>query len=144
MSKALRRLWQAVFTVVGGDRRVLTTLLMSPSSDRGAVDRGRMTVTSDSHADIGGTGEPEREDAPEAAILDALDENEGRLDQREIPDIADLSQSTVSRRLIAMEERGEVNRYEIGRRKVVFVPGEEPEAFDSSLHGDETRHETPS
>lgn len=82
-------------------------------------------------------------DDPEDAILAALTANDGRLDQREIPDVADLSQSTVSRKLIAMEERGEVNRYEFGRRKVVFVPGAEPAAFDTSLPGDDLSSETP-
>lgn len=152
MSQSFRRLWQALYTVVGGDRRWLTTPLTSPSRSRQRYGGGKrtQTVTTDEPpSGEDGTRSEEadsstQEESPEERILEALQANGGRLDQREIPETADLSQSTVSRKLIAMEDHGEVNRYEIGRRKVVFVPGEEPDAFDSPLTGEETPRETPS
>lgn len=146
MSQSLRRLWQVLSTLVGGDRRWLTASLAQPSHGSrrdAAVDR-TPTAAMDSHAGGDERGSSTETQSPRDAILAALADNGGRLDQRAIPDAADLSQSTVSRQLIAMEERGTVTRYEIGRRKVVFVPGEEPEAFQSPLDGDESRHGTPS
>lgn len=169
MSQTLRSLWQALYTVVGGDPRWLSTSLTPPSRSQGRTNGGNRPPAAapdggpkidDDGPEANEADGPEIDDAdesetddadgssdagdPEAAIIAALTASGGRLDQREIPEAAGLSQSTVSRRLIALEERGDVNRYEIGRRKVVFIPGEEPDAFDSPLQGDETPPETPS
>lgn len=80
-------------------------------------------------------GDSSEEPDPDERIRAALAANDGRLRQRDVPAVADLSQSAASRRLIAMEERGEVVRYEIGRGKTVFLPGEEPAAFRSPIEG---------
>lgn len=80
-------------------------------------------------------GDSSAETDPDERIRAALAANGGRLDQRDVPAVADLSQSAASRRLIAMEERGEVVRYEIGRGKTVFLPGEEPAAYGSPIEG---------
>ena len=47
------------------------------------------------------------------------------------------SSSTVSRKLTELEERGEVSRIQVGRGKVVFYPGNEPDAAKSPF--DEAR-----
>ena len=182
MSQPIRRMWQTLYTLVGGDRRWLAAPLTSPStseprrtrtvatfatadpasaerrgpsgdgqqpeaqtgssvsSANGTLDDacdGDTTVPTDGATDDSrqeqGEASDDRPDCAEARILTVLADNDGRMDQRDISDAADLSQSTTSRKLIAMESDGAVTRYEIGRRKIVFLPGEEPEAFESPI-----------
>ena len=80
------------------------------------------TTTAETSADTDGSA---------AEILDALSEHDGHLEQQEFPSVTDLSQSTISRQLIALEEQDAVRRYTIGRRKLVFLPGAEPPEFQT-------------
>lgn len=64
---------------------------------------------------------------PPAEFVTALLEAEGGdLPQQAFTDYTDLSESTVSRILQDLEEDDEIVRVEIGRQKVVFLPGEAP------------------
>lgn len=109
----------------------------APSGDReGSPDARGPDGGSGTTVDEGdASGDSSAETDPDERIRAALTANGGRLAQRDVPAVADLSQSAASRRLIAMEERGEIVRYEIGRGKTVFLPGEEPAAFQSPIDG---------
>lgn len=54
--------------------------------------------------------------------------------QGEIADDIGWSAPKTSRVLSDMEAADDINRYEIGRRKVVCLPGEEPESFNTDVH----------
>lgn len=111
--------------------------------DGGTRADGNTLADGDTPADSGTRvdGSGRADDAsldPATRIRDALAANDGRLEQREIADVTDLSQSTVSRRLIAMEDAGDVARYEIGRGKTVFLPDAVPAAFGSPTEGNDS------
>ncbi len=55
----------------------------------------------------------------------------GQMRQTALVSALPWSSSTVSRKLTELEERGEVSRIQVGRGKVVFYPGNEPEAAKS-------------
>ena len=55
----------------------------------------------------------------------------GQMRQTALVSALPWSSSTVSRKLTELEERGEVSRIQVGRGKVVFYPGNEPEAAQS-------------
>lgn len=55
----------------------------------------------------------------------------GQMRQTALVSALPWSSSTVSRKLTELEERGEVSRIQVGRGKVVFYPGSEPEAAKS-------------
>jgi uncharacterized membrane protein len=57
----------------------------------------------------------------------------GQMRQTALVSALPWSSSTVSRKLTEMEERDEITRVQVGRGKVVFHPGSEPEATKSSL-----------
>lgn len=61
----------------------------------------------------------------------------GQMRQTALVSALPWSSSTVSRKLTELEERGEVSRIQVGRGKVVFYPGNEPDAAKSPF--DETR-----
>lgn len=58
-------------------------------------------------------------------ILQVLEENDGQVKQSAIVEETGWSKATVSRKLTAMEEDGEISRFRIGRENVV-TRGEEP------------------
>lgn len=51
----------------------------------------------------------------------------GRMWQRDISSSLDVSQATVSRWLSRLEEQGRVERVELGREKLVVLPGHVPD-----------------
>ena len=55
----------------------------------------------------------------------------GQMRQTALVSALPWSSSTVSRKLTELEERGEVSRIQVGRGKVVFYPGNEPDAAKS-------------
>ena len=61
----------------------------------------------------------------------------GQMRQTALVSALPWSSSTVSRKLTELEERGEVSRIQVGRGKVVFYPGNEPDAAKSPF--DEAR-----
>ena len=73
---------------------------------------------------------------PEERIVEMLEENGGRMKQAEVVRNVEWSESTVSRKLQRLESTGEVTRYQLGREKLVYLPGEEPAALDSPFAGD--------
>lgn len=59
----------------------------------------------------------------EERIVRLIERNGGRIEQAEIVSVVDYSAATVSRRLGEMEDRAEIVRYKVGRKKVVCLPG---------------------
>lgn len=57
-----------------------------------------------------------------------LDDNGGRIRQPEVVEATDWSKATVSRLLSEMESRGEIERFRVGREKVVCLPEQVPDA----------------
>lgn len=70
---------------------------------------------------------------PEESIVETIERRGGSVKQSEIVSAVDWSESTVSRKLSELESREEVSRYQIGREKLVFLPGQEPAAVESPL-----------
>lgn len=68
--------------------------------------------------------------APEECIVGAIERAGGSVKQAEIVAAVDWSESTVSRKLSDLESRDAVSRYQIGREKLVFLPGHEPAAVE--------------
>lgn len=59
-----------------------------------------------------------------------LESNGGRLWQSDLVDRTEWSPAKVSTTLGGMERAGSVRRYRIGRRKIVCLPGSEPEHLE--------------
>ena len=68
---------------------------------------------------------------PEERFVRLVSENGGGMKQGEIVSAVEWSESTVSRRLSKLEDDGTITRYQIGREKLVFLPGNEPESLGS-------------
>lgn len=68
-----------------------------------------------------------------SGVLDVLEANGGRLWQRELVEVTGRSSSTVSRWLCTLEETGAVERIQIGREKLVFLPEHEPRIASTEL-----------
>ena len=62
----------------------------------------------------------------ETRVLNLLQESGGMTWQEEIRASFDWSPSKTSRRLSELEDSERVNRYQIGRRKVVCLPDQKP------------------
>ena len=101
---------------------------------------GRGGEPGDGHDDRdehgGGQGLPSRDVArevvtPEERILGFVTENGGSVRQGDVVSAVEWSESTVSRKLSKLESAGSVTRYRIGREKLVFLPGREPESLGS-------------
>lgn len=69
---------------------------------------------------------------PEQYIVSGLDMNGGRLRQQEIVARTGWSEASVSRTLTQMEADGSIVRIQIGREKVVCLPGACPNRFETS------------
>lgn len=81
---------------------------------------------------------------PQEQILRLLEDNDGRLTQSDIGTAVEWSKATVSRKLCELESAGEITRYQIGREKIVFLPGAEPDSFTPRSKADrEERSLTP-
>jgi hypothetical protein len=89
--------------------------------------------------DVEGARSPEADPGrlltPEERILELVGEHGGRMRQGEIVSGVAWSESTVSRKLQRLESTGEVTRYQLGREKIVYLPGEEPASFGSPFAG---------
>lgn len=68
---------------------------------------------------------------PEERMVRLVDENGGGMRQAEIVTTVEWSESTVSRKLSKLESEGTITRYQIGREKLVFLPGNEPDSLGS-------------
>ncbi|MFC4543181.1 helix-turn-helix transcriptional regulator [Halosolutus amylolyticus] len=64
--------------------------------------------------------------SPEAYVRAVLEKHDGRLKQRRFADEYGWSASTVSRLLSDLEARGAIERYQLGREKIVCLPSEVP------------------
>jgi hypothetical protein len=140
---------------IGGyARRLLERCLGALSGDEGdSVLAGEADGTVDADADAVGSApsgvhrsEPESESdaggagwrsdptyVERASVLDVLEANGGRLWQRELVELTDRPSSTISRWLCALEEADEVQRIQIGREKLVFLPGSRPQIAGTRL-----------
>lgn len=76
---------------------------------------------------------PSRILTPEEAVLEAISAHDGGMKQAEIVSALSWSESTVSRKLSALEEREVVTRYQIGREKLVYLAGAEPDSLKSPV-----------
>jgi hypothetical protein len=74
---------------------------------------------------------------PEERIVELVAQHGGRMKQGEVVSNIEWSESTVSRKLQRLESTGEVTRYQLGREKLVYLPGQEPAALGSPFAGDE-------
>lgn len=74
---------------------------------------------------------------PRQPLLDLLEEHDGRMEQSEMVESTDWAESTVSRKLSSLESDGAIVRYRIGRGKMVYLPGAEPDAFASPFEESE-------
>lgn len=63
---------------------------------------------------------------PEEYVHAVLERHDGRLKQRRFMDDYDWSSATVSRLLSDLEDQGAVERYRLGREKVVCLPDAAP------------------
>ena len=106
----------------------------SGSDDRATERSTEHRVRATSHPD---GGESEQLVPPRERLLGLLERNDGRMRQSDIVEAVEWSESTVSRKLGALESSGEVTRYRIGRGKIVVLPGAEPECMGSALEQEE-------
>lgn len=89
---------------------------------------GDETVSSADAFDPANEGDDTREYMqPEHQVVRLLSRDEGCAWQGQFISELDWSASKTSRVLQEMEENGEIMRYRVGRRKVVCLPGREPE-----------------
>jgi len=87
----------------------------------------------DAEAAPSGDAESESTLSDEERILQMLDENDGRLWQRDIHEQTEWSKSKVSRLLSTMEGNGKVRKIAIGRENIITLPGAEPELAQSGI-----------
>ena len=70
---------------------------------------------------------------PEERIVEVVEQAGGSTKQSEIVATVRWSESTVSRKLSDLEEREALSRFQVGREKFVYLPGNEPAAARSPL-----------
>lgn len=80
---------------------------------------------------------------PRERVLKLVARNGGGMRQQDLASELDWSESTVSRRLSRLEDADVVSRYRIGREKLVFVDGDEPNALSPTLERDDEPDELP-
>lgn len=78
---------------------------------------------------------------PRERVLKLVARNGGGMRQQDLASELDWSESTVSRRLSRLEDAEVVSRYRIGREKLVFVDGDEPNALSTTLEPDDETDE---
>ena len=74
---------------------------------------------------------------PRERIIGLIERNGGRMKQGEIVEAVEWSESTVSRKLGTLESAGAITRYRIGRGKIVFLPGAEPDCVGPALDSED-------
>lgn len=89
--------------------------------DDDAPDRGDATDENDEMDEM-------RLMSSEERIFALLRENDGWMKQKQIVAEMPVTDSSVSRNLAKLEDEAQVNRLQIGREKIVYLPGEEPAA----------------
>ncbi|MFC6797995.1 helix-turn-helix transcriptional regulator [Haladaptatus sp. GCM10026878] len=70
---------------------------------------------------------------PEELVLELVEENDGRMPQKEVVSLVGWSDATVSRLLQDMEKSKLLNRFRLGREKIICKPELSPGGFDSRL-----------
>lgn len=68
----------------------------------------------------------------EGLVYRILEENDGLIYQAEFSEATSWSKSKVSRVLSDMETEGLLSRYQLGREKIVCLPGSEPDLLSSN------------
>lgn len=71
----------------------------------------------------------------EEQVYQLLEASEGRVYQGDVSTVTGWSEGKTSRVLSEMEENGSITRYQIGRQKIVFLPGHEPAFLTSDERG---------
>ena len=101
-------------------------------SDRASDDAGAdPEFPDDGEPSVGSAGVGEELLTDGERIRRLLLQSGGQMRQTALVSALPWSSSTVSRKLTELEERGEVSRIQVGRGKVVFYPGNEPDAAKS-------------
>jgi hypothetical protein len=70
---------------------------------------------------------------PEEMVLEMVDENDGRMRQKELASLVGWSDATVSRLLQDMEDEKSLNRFRLGREKIICDPALAPTGFDAPM-----------
>ena len=104
------------------------------ASEAGVPRTDDPTISATDEADDHGV---EQLISPRERLIGLLEANDGRMKQSEIVGAVEWSESTVSRKLGALESDGAITRYRIGRGKLVFLPGAEPDCLGSPFDGEE-------
>lgn len=117
MRRRLTALWEGVVSRV----RSLADVDGDASTDRSSDTRSAREPS------VPADGEPS---SSNQQILSILEAESGPVWQNDIVDRTGWSKSTVSRSLCALEDDGVIVRSRIGRRKVVFLAGNEPPVLD--------------
>ena len=127
-------LWSRIRTsLLGTWNRLVGTSKPAAPSGNGPGDT--VEGTGDGRPVTDGSGRNGRKTekimTPEEQVIEVVSANGGGMKQAEIVSTLDWSESTVSRKLSDLESRDAVTRYQIGREKLVYLPGSEPETLDS-------------
>ena len=128
--------------------RLSDVLAFSEAANDGSAADGGADARADAHAgadpsagDESGDESDGLAEAGEELLTDGerirrlLLQSGGQMRQTALVAELPWSSSTVSRKLTELEERGEVSRIQVGRGKVVFYPGNEPDAAKSPFDG---------
>ncbi|WP_332898894.1 MULTISPECIES: helix-turn-helix transcriptional regulator [unclassified Haladaptatus] len=70
---------------------------------------------------------------PEEMVLEMVNENDGRMRQKELASLVGWSDATVSRLLQDMEDEKSLNRFRLGREKIICEPTLAPTGFDEPM-----------
>ncbi|WP_338728501.1 helix-turn-helix domain-containing protein [Haladaptatus sp. DJG-WS-42] len=70
---------------------------------------------------------------PEEMVLELVTENDGRMRQKELASLVGWSDATVSRLLQDMETKKSLNRFRLGREKIICEPELAPNGFDEPV-----------
>lgn len=70
---------------------------------------------------------------PEEMVLELVEENDGRMRQKEVVELVGWSGATVSRLLQDMESDKLLNRFQLGREKIICKPDLAPGGFDEPI-----------
>lgn len=109
----------------------------SPSGPAEGTPNGTDATEQDACGSVGresgrrGTRDAEEIVTPEERVVRLVGEHGGGMRQADIVTAVEWSESTVSRKLSKLESAGTITRYQIGREKLVFLPGSEPESLGS-------------
>ena len=122
--------------VLSGARTLASAVVSPIQAIGGRGDTGR-TESAGRATGSGSSPTGEQLLSPRERILALLERNDGRMEQSEIVRTVEWSESTVSRKLGTLEAEGSISRYRIGRGKLVFLPGAEPDCVGSSLADDD-------